>query len=102
LLELLADQALKKTEAVKSDQTVAPISPKVTRSIPVSIRRQIWRRDQYQCTYRDPTGRRCDSRRYLQVDHCLPFSAGGTHDPDNLRLVCGAHNRLAWDRWKAG
>ncbi len=66
-----------------------------TRHIPVCTRDEIFTRDEGQCTYVGPGGTRCRSRHALQVDHIRPYAAGGTHDPENLRLLCAAHNRLA-------
>ncbi len=66
-----------------------------TRKIPKWIRRQVWKRDCGRCTYEAPNGRRCDSRRALEFDHVRPWSRGGSsNDPANIRLLCGAHNRL--------
>jgi 5-methylcytosine-specific restriction endonuclease McrA len=65
------------------------------RHIPAGIRDEVFLRDNGQCTYVAPDGTRCASRHGLQVDHIRPYSAGGAHDPSNLRLLCGAHNRLA-------
>ena len=113
LLEILASDALKKAEPKelradansKPEQIVAPTLPKVNGSRPSRyIRRAVGRgvrsRDQGSCTYTDPkTGRRCHSRHYLQIDHIQPYSKGGTSEAQNLRLLCGPHNRLAWRRY---
>ncbi len=65
------------------------------RHIPSRLKRQIWQRDQGQCTYADPTtGRRCDSRHLLQIDHIHPVCLGGPATEKNLRLLCHAHHRL--------
>ena len=66
-----------------------------SRHIPDEVRDMIFVRDAEQCTFVAGDGTRCRCRKGLQVDHIRPFSAGGTHDPSNLRLLCGAHNRLA-------
>ena len=66
-----------------------------SRHIPDELRDMIFVRDGGQCTFVAADGTRCRCRKGLQVDHIRPFSAGGTHDPSNLRLLCGAHNRLA-------
>lgn len=66
----------------------------ITRYIPTGLRRAIYLRDQNSCQYRDRnTGRRCGSRHGLQIDHIKPFAEGGAHTAENLRLLCGAHNR---------
>ena len=65
------------------------------RHIPMSIRRKVWQRDQGSCSYRDfKTNRRCGSKHLLQVDHIQPFSLGGKHEIQNLRLLCAGHNKF--------
>ena len=64
------------------------------RAIPVAVKRQVWRRDGGCCSYVDrQTGRRCNSRHLIEIDHILPYALGGGADPENLRLVCRAHHR---------
>ena len=64
------------------------------RAIPAAVRRQVWQRDGGRCSYLDRrTGRRCNSRHLIEIDHILPYSLGGGADPGNLRLLCGAHHR---------
>jgi 5-methylcytosine-specific restriction endonuclease McrA len=69
-----------------------------SRHIPDEVRDEIFVRDHGACTYVGPSGTRCRSTRGVQVDHVTPFAAGGTHDPSNLRLLCGAHNRRAAEK----
>ena len=66
-----------------------------SRHIPNDVRDEVFTRDGGQCAYVARDGTRCQCRKGLQVDHITPFAAGGTHDPLNLRLLCGAHNRRA-------
>ncbi len=63
-----------------------------SRYIPAALKREIWRRDQGQCSYCSPDGRRCNSRFALEVDHVEPFALGGKTEASNLRLLCRAHN----------
>ena len=64
------------------------------RAIPAAVKRQVWRRDGGRCSYLDrQTGRRCNSRHLIEIDHILPYALGGGADPGNLRLLCGAHHR---------
>ena len=64
------------------------------RAIPAAVRRQVWQRDGGCCSYVDRrTGRRCNSRHLIEIDHILPYALGGGADPGNLRLLCGAHHR---------
>jgi len=67
---------------------------KRNRFIPLSVRREVWTRDKGRCQYVDSgTGRTCNSRFALQLDHIHEFSNGGSHDLANLRLLCANHNR---------
>ena len=64
------------------------------RAIPAAVKRQVWQRDGGRCSYVDRrTGRRCNSRHMIEIDHILPYALGGGADPGNLRLLCGAHHR---------
>ena len=64
------------------------------RAIPAAVKRQVWQRDGGRCCYLDRrTGRRCNSRHLIEIDHILPYALGGGADPGNLRLVCHAHHR---------
>ena len=64
------------------------------RAIPAAVRRQVWQRDGGRCSYLDRrTGRRCNSRHLIEIDHILPYALGGGADPRNLRLLCHAHHR---------
>jgi hypothetical protein len=82
-------RAEKKVEAKK-----APPSPKVLpRHIPAAVRDEVFVRDGSSCCYVSPGGVRCSSRMGLEIDHVQPFGIGGGHDPENLRVLCKAHNR---------
>jgi hypothetical protein len=81
LIERMANEKLKKLEAPVSPPTSAvTLTPKT--------RRFIWQRDQGKCT-------QCGSEKYLEIDHILPRALGGTNKPENLRLLCRAHNQRA-------
>jgi 5-methylcytosine-specific restriction endonuclease McrA len=69
-----------------------------SRHVPDEIRDQVLVRDGGQCAFVGADGTRCQSKKGLQIDHIVPYAAGGTHDPSNLRLLCGAHNRLMAER----
>ena len=77
-----------------SRQAAPPRSQVRSRAIPMAVKRYVWERDQGCCSYVDgASGRRCGSRRFLQIDHILPFALGGSAEPGNLRLLCAAHHR---------
>ncbi|MCA9759416.1 MAG: HNH endonuclease [Candidatus Eisenbacteria bacterium] len=80
--------------AAEGDERAATMSARSrSRHIPVGTRDTVFRRDGGRCTYVGPSGVRCDARVFLQYDHVLRFSDGGGHGSDNLRLLCGRHNR---------
>jgi hypothetical protein len=66
----------------------AEVPTRTTTSIPLSIRRVVMRRDHHRC--RVPG---CGASKWLEVHHIIPREAGGTHDPSNLVVLCGAHHR---------
>lgn len=68
------------------------------RHIPARVRDQVQIRDGGRCTWVAPDGTRCPSTWDLEIDHIHPFALGGDHSPDNLRLLCAAHNRLEGER----
>lgn len=100
LFMALVSKELKKIEEGPRPRQLldtAPQRPDVVRAryISAQIRRFIWKRDQGRCQYQDPiTGQKCPAIHGLQIDHIHPYAEGGTHAPDNLRLLCGTHNRL--------
>ena len=74
--------------------TSTPKSCAAGRAIPAAVRRQVWQRDGGRCSYVDQrTGRRCNSRHLIEIDHSLPYALGGGAEPRNLRLLCRAHHR---------
>ena len=108
LLEILTEESLAKhrikapklppapAAEAKNKLAVTGAVQKRSRNIPANIKRRIWVRDDGKCTYKDPmTGRSCESKHFLQVDHKVPFAAGGDASEENLRLLCFAHNQLA-------
>ena len=91
-----------KTNAEETSQTPPPVTSDRKCKIVENPRRPeaaiidaVKVRDKMQCTYTAPDGKRCESRRYLEIDHILPFAFGGSStDPLNLRVHCSQHNRL--------
>lgn len=92
---LFVQLAREKLNAVKHRPDKVKIEKRsTTRHIPAQTRRAVWKRDEGRCQFTDPiTQRRCYERHGLQLDHIHPYAAGGSHTPENLRLLCGAHNR---------
>jgi HNH endonuclease len=77
----------------KDLETAKVHSMSATRYISAALEHYIWVRDQGCCQYFDKvTGRKCESKFALQIDHIHPFSLGGTNEKENLRLLGRAHN----------
>jgi hypothetical protein len=57
-------------------------------SIPPAVRRQVMRRDSGRCKV---TG--CRQAVYVDIHHIDPRADGGTHESDNLTVICSAHHR---------
>ena len=62
------------------------------RQIPNHVKREVWKRDQGQCTFVNETGKHCPSRTCLEFDHVHEVARGGEASVENLRLRCRAHN----------
>jgi len=65
-----------------------------TRYVSVDVRREIHERDGGRCVFVSASGRRCDARAFVQLDHVIPFARRGGNEVANLRLLCRAHNRF--------
>ena len=62
-----------------------------SRHIPDSVRREVWSRDQGQCV-------RCRAAEYLEFDHIIPHSKGGSNSINNVQLLCRKCNLYKSDR----
>lgn len=86
----------RRTARVSSSPADERPLPKVRdRHIPIAVRDAVFARDGGRCTFVAPSGVRCDRTEHLHLDHIVPFSFGGSHDPSNLRLLCRPHNLMA-------
>ncbi len=77
--------------------TVAAVKSEKRPAIPAAIRKQLIR-PSATCSHRDYQGKPCDNKKFLQIDHIHSWSRGGTHEPQNLQVLCAAHNRLKYAR----
>jgi hypothetical protein len=90
----VAKQALEKRRYAEAAKPRPGRRTKSTRHIPAHVRREVWKRDEGQCTFLGETGHRCESRTRLEFDHALPVARGGEATVANLRLRCRAHNQF--------
>ena len=91
-LERLDARRFAKTKAPRKDLSETETSPS-SRHIPAAVRRAVSERDGNRCRYVDEQGRRCSARDRLEFHHRHPFAVGGDHSPQNIGLLCRAHNR---------
>jgi len=101
LFEELLDSYLEKNDPENREtprDDLETDKSKRTRYIPRKVKDYIYNRDGGRCTFVGSSGRRCSSRWDLQIDHIVPFGKGGDNSPENLRLLCGRHNRLMAER----
>jgi len=63
------------------------------RAIPVSLKREIFIRDNAQCSFVSDNGIRCTENHHLEFDHIMPFGIGGKTNKENLRILCSGHNK---------
>lgn len=61
--------------------------------VPRAIRRAVFVRDGFRCTFVSASAVRCRATQHLELDHIIPRARGGTDDVENLRCVCSAHNK---------
>ena len=85
-------ESLRKSRCAATEHPAAQRAAAAGRYIPRAVVRAAWARDGGQCTFTAPDGRRCCERSGLELDHVIPFARGGKSTPDNLRLLCRAHN----------
>jgi hypothetical protein len=100
ILEAAVSEKLQRLEARRFGRTQAPRNglPKEetpvpsSRYIPTSVRRAVHERDGGQCRYVNEQGRRCSARDGLEFHHVEAHGRGGDRSPENIRLMCRAHN----------
>ena len=74
-------------------------SAKRTRHVPAAVAREVYARDQGQCSFVSADGRRCGCCVFLELDHVMPWAIGGASTATNLRLRCRAHNQAQARRY---
>ena len=90
-LDVLIERELKRRTGAGKPRKRRALKPG-SRHIPVDVERVVRERDGNQCTFTDAQGKRCPERRFLTIEHSIPFALGGLPTPENLCLLCNAHN----------
>jgi 5-methylcytosine-specific restriction endonuclease McrA len=93
----------KKLGATARPRSRAPIRPGTdssirklafrSREVPREVKRALWRRDDGQCGYISPGGRRCSERTFLEFHHVQPHAKQGPATVANISLRCWRHNQ---------
>lgn len=97
LLEQAVDLLLAKIEKQRHAATDRPRTTPGTakaRGISAATRREVYKRDEFRCTFVSTSGHRCQATGYLELDHIQPRARGGGNGPENLRVRCHAHNQM--------
>ncbi|PYQ39204.1 MAG: hypothetical protein DMF77_22125 [Acidobacteria bacterium] len=68
-----------------------PILP--SRDVPKYVKRAVSRRNDGQCAFVAPDGRRCTERTFLEFHHRQPYAQGGPATVENISLRCRRHNQ---------
>ena len=85
------------SEMNEAHQSISSDETERRRYVPADERHEVARIEKC-CTYVDPqSGHKCDSTKFLQLDHIKPYSLGGENTAENLRWMCGAHNRWRYE-----
>jgi hypothetical protein len=96
LFEILASHEIEKLDAPLRRSTGSKQGR--TRYVRKQIHQQVWSNWERGCDHKLQNGERCGSRQNLEKDHIVEFTKGGTNRRENLRLLCGAHNRYRSDQ----
>jgi hypothetical protein len=83
-----------------ANETPTKIKTSLRAFIPTATQKYISHKAQHCCEYVSAeTGRRCETRFQLQIDHRIPLAKGGGNNPENLKLLCRTHNLAEARRW---
>ena len=90
-LDALIERELKRRTGAGKPRKRRELKPG-SRHIPRDVERKVRERDGNQCTFTSAEGKRCTERRFLTLEHRIPFAFGGLPTVENLAVFCKAHN----------
>lgn len=88
---LVALLARRKFAATGQPHAAAPPADG-SRHVPSEVKRAVFVRDLGRCAFVGASGRRCDTRAFLEFHHVRPFADGGSATVANIELRCRRHN----------
>jgi len=105
IFEIAITETLARREARRFGRTTQPrktvaqvdTRPTTSRYIPLPVRRASHERDGGECRFAATNGRKCASRRHLDLHHGIPWAHGGDRSPENIALMCRTHNQYLAD-----
>ena len=68
-------------------------SARPSRHVPREVKRVVATRDDGQCAFVSPDGRRCTERTFLEFHHIQPYAKRGPATAENITLRCRRHNQ---------
>ncbi|MBN1488376.1 MAG: HNH endonuclease [Phycisphaerae bacterium] len=77
LLEAILDAVIRYGNRVRSEG----LDSSRSRHIPDAVKIEVWHRDGGRCV-------RCSATEYLEYDHIIPHSRGGSNSAQNVQLLC--------------
>lgn len=77
ILEAYVEQAINKFHRKLDLKQTA----RKTRSLSQAVKQAVWIRDQGRCV-------ECGTSEYLEFDHIIPYSKGGSNSENNIQLLC--------------
>jgi len=92
LFAILANNDIERLDALP--RRAPGIEQGQTRYIRKATKQYVWANWERGCDHIYENGVRCGSRQNLQIDHIIEYGQGGSNEPENLRLLCGQHNRF--------
>lgn len=99
----LNTKLLDQSQNEQQDFTVRINAKFQRKNIPITQRRILLNKAAHRCEFVDSTsGKKCQSRYQLEVEHKHPVALGGSNNLENLRIFCRAHNALAARQWNLG
>ncbi|MEZ0392571.1 MAG: HNH endonuclease [Pseudobdellovibrionaceae bacterium] len=98
-IQWMADETLTRLDPFSAKQGRRQTNKKMATPgqrtyLPKNLKQMVWKKSRGQCCYKNPnSGKRCESKFWLEIDHIVPLAQGGTHEIENLQLLCRAHNQ---------
>ena len=91
---VIAEALVDAAEVIVPELPTEERDPALRRYPSAGLRDEVLERDGFQCSFVSDDGVRCGCRSGLQLDHILPWAAGGRTESENLRTVCQTHNLM--------